>query len=328
MLKDTDKNIKHISKRLAEVFEKEDFYPEELVNKFPHILSKLEMYWKLPEFDAYFNKLMTTDRSGRQGFGEKVFQELLVIGRIREKVVNATEQPQINRNIMKTTPMGVFGNKKEESTNTEKSFGLSINFAPSQSTKEAQADVKKPAMEALDFQSYAINGFMGGSKAEWEVINSEAELFTFLRTVKDRKPTKLGTLLVEKQVISNEYLGRALRFKAQSPTRRMGEFLVKEGFVNREQLTKALCWQKKIPIVDLSQFDIRNEMMSIFPLIQLTNYRFWPITIIDNVLYIAVENPFEFQESVREIAMVSPYKIEMCLCSTENLDDRIYPDIR
>lgn len=51
-------------------------YPQEVEREFPRILARIVELWKKPELDDFFDELITTGRSGRQGFPEKVALEI------------------------------------------------------------------------------------------------------------------------------------------------------------------------------------------------------------------------------------------------------------
>ena len=57
---------------------KEEFYPHQLEQKYPHIMDRLVIMWDSPEFDAYLNKFMLDTRAhARQGFPPEVASEIL-----------------------------------------------------------------------------------------------------------------------------------------------------------------------------------------------------------------------------------------------------------
>ena len=51
-------------------------YPEQIERQFPHILVKIVDLWGSQELVAYLEKLMFTDRDGRQGFPPEVASEM------------------------------------------------------------------------------------------------------------------------------------------------------------------------------------------------------------------------------------------------------------
>lgn len=65
---------------------KEELYPHQLEQKFPHILDRLVIMWDSPEFDAYLNKFMLDTRAhARQGFPPEVANEILRLSRLHSE---------------------------------------------------------------------------------------------------------------------------------------------------------------------------------------------------------------------------------------------------
>ncbi len=60
----------------------ERHYPGRLEAAFPRILGKIVGLWGKPELDAYFNELMVTERSDRQGFPGDVAMEIFHLSNI------------------------------------------------------------------------------------------------------------------------------------------------------------------------------------------------------------------------------------------------------
>jgi hypothetical protein len=55
-----------------------EFYPQNLEQKFPHLLERMIKLWNSPQFDAYVNQLMLDKREHhRQGFPAEVASEIL-----------------------------------------------------------------------------------------------------------------------------------------------------------------------------------------------------------------------------------------------------------
>ncbi|MDR1996553.1 hypothetical protein [Azonexus sp.] len=61
-------------------------YPSRLEASFPRILGKIVSFWGKPELDAYFNELMVTDRSDRQGFPDDVAMEIFHLSNIHSSL--------------------------------------------------------------------------------------------------------------------------------------------------------------------------------------------------------------------------------------------------
>lgn len=114
------------------------------------------------------------------------------------------------------------------------------------------------------------------------------------------KPIRLGDLLVEAGVITEDQLLQAL--KEQKDThKRLGEQLVDSGVITYNQLTSALSMQLGIDYIDLSQVDISPEMTKIVPKGLAKKFGVVPVKTMGDYLYLAMSDPLNFvaTEAVR-----------------------------
>jgi hypothetical protein len=65
----------------------ESYYPQQLVDQFPRIAAHLESLWDTPEaMTLYLEKLLISDRPGRQGFPPGVAAELFALSRVYDDI--------------------------------------------------------------------------------------------------------------------------------------------------------------------------------------------------------------------------------------------------
>ncbi len=57
-------------------------YPNQIAQRFPHILEKLVCLWGQPEANGYLDSLMVMDRPNRQGFPAEVATEIFQLSMI------------------------------------------------------------------------------------------------------------------------------------------------------------------------------------------------------------------------------------------------------
>ncbi|MEK7822683.1 MAG: type II secretion system protein GspE, partial [Nitrospirota bacterium] len=67
--------------------------------------------------------------------------------------------------------------------------------------------------------------------------------------------TKIGQLLVNNHLITEEHLGKALELQKKEGGR-LGSNLVKLGFISEEKLVAFLSQQYGVPAVNLSEYKI------------------------------------------------------------------------
>jgi type IV pilus assembly protein PilB len=76
---------------------------------------------------------------------------------------------------------------------------------------------------------------------------------------------RLGDLLVEHNLITDEELDRALKSQKSSTHKRLGKILLESDQVTKNDLLKMLALQLEMPFLDLESLDIDSEAVRLFP---------------------------------------------------------------
>lgn len=98
---------------------------------------------------------------------------------------------------------------------------------------------------------------------------------------------KLGELLVEQGLLSNEQVQDALRLQHQSGLL-FGETLVQQKLITEEKIVAVLVGQFGIPYVRPTQYNIAKDLLEIFEPAMMRRYQFVPMDSIGSVLVIAI----------------------------------------
>jgi len=89
-------------------------------------------------------------------------------------------------------------------------------------------------------------------------------------------PTKtkirLGALLVQQGIISEEQLMQVLTIQKQSG-RKLGHELIAQGFVSENQLLNFLSQHLNVPLVDIPQYNVLAQAVTMLPEVQARRYR-------------------------------------------------------
>ena len=106
---------------------------------------------------------------------------------------------------------------------------------------------------------------------------------------------RLGELLVQAQIITNEQLEQVLEAQ-KSDTRRLGTLLVEQGLVTETQVTQILSQQLSIPWVSLYHTDFSRQLLNHVPQELAEELCLIPIFMrrvrgYGEVLYVAMEDP-------------------------------------
>ncbi len=110
-----------------------------------------------------------------------------------------------------------------------------------------------------------------------------------------QKRIRLGDLLVEKGLITNEQLMHCLKIqKSKNYVKKLGEILVDEGFVTKNQIFETLSKQLGIDFIDLFGEELNFKLLGKFPLKLLENANAIPFKEDDEFIHIATSDPLNY----------------------------------
>jgi type IV pilus assembly protein PilB len=98
---------------------------------------------------------------------------------------------------------------------------------------------------------------------------------------------RLGEMLVEQGLLTNEQVQDALRMQHQSGLL-FGETLVQNKLITEEKIVAVLVNQFGIPYILPSQYQISKDLLEIFEPTMMRRYQFVPMDSIGSVLVIAI----------------------------------------
>jgi MSHA biogenesis protein MshE len=114
---------------------------------------------------------------------------------------------------------------------------------------------------------------------------------------------RLGDLLVQQKLVSQEQLGIALEKQKQSG-RKLGRVLVEHGYVTEDEISGAIARQLQIPFLDLRQVHVRPEVVRLLPEQLARRFRAIVLEQRDNRVLVAMADPtdlFAFDEIINHL---------------------------
>ena len=114
---------------------------------------------------------------------------------------------------------------------------------------------------------------------------------------------RLGDLLVQQKLISQEQLIEALAKQKQSG-RKLGRVLVELGFVTEDEISGAIARQLSIPFLDLRQVHVRPEIVRLLPEQLARRFRAIVLEQRENRVLVAMADPtdlFAFDEIINHL---------------------------
>ncbi|MCP3903714.1 MAG: Flp pilus assembly complex ATPase component [Planctomycetes bacterium] len=127
----------------------------------------------------------------------------------------------------------------------------------------------------------------------------------------------IGTILVERGLISDEQLARAIAEQNRTGER-LDHLLVRLGFVTSEQVLEAIGQQFAMPIVDLGAVDVDAEVLRLLPAKLVFKQRCVPLEKRNGTLRVATCDPFELT-AFDELRLLTGLGIELVLADEQDL---------
>jgi type II secretory ATPase GspE/PulE/Tfp pilus assembly ATPase PilB-like protein len=132
---------------------------------------------------------------------------------------------------------------------------------------------------------------------------------------------RLGDILVEKGLISKDDLSKALDLQQNEKTF-LGQVLVVQGLVVESDLLEALSEQQGLSFVKLRDRVILDSVVRLVPAKFVRHYTIMPISFADEVLTIAVSNPFDMWP-VDDLESNLGYRVERVLATSADIAECI-----
>lgn len=133
--------------------------------------------------------------------------------------------------------------------------------------------------------------------------------------------TKLGRLLVEAKLVTEEQLRKAMDFQ-KAVGGKLPAVIVKLGFITDDQVTQFIARRQNLRIAELDKVVLPENLIKRVPRELIEKHTCIPIAFRDGMLTLAVADPTDI-EALEEIQLATDYKIEVALASRAALSKAI-----
>lgn len=132
---------------------------------------------------------------------------------------------------------------------------------------------------------------------------------------------KIGELLLQEGLISQEQLSRALEDQSQTGER-VGAALIKLGYISEDMLAEFIAKQFHVPQVSLTKLNIPREIATIIPLDISQKYQAVPFGLMGNTLNVAMADPGNLFV-VDDIRFLTRKSVQVHVASESNIKKTI-----
>ena len=139
---------------------------------------------------------------------------------------------------------------------------------------------------------------------------------------------KLGELLIETGLLSPGKLKEALQVQKESG-KRVGQILIDMKLISEEEIAFAVAMQLKIPYVDLSNYEIQEQVKETIPEEVARKFVCIPIGLNHNILDVAMADPLDLN-MMKDLQFITGYKIQPAISTNAQiinaLQDHYHPE--
>lgn len=132
---------------------------------------------------------------------------------------------------------------------------------------------------------------------------------------------QLGELLLERSIINEEQLNKALKIQKERGGL-IGQVLVNLGYAKEEEIAQALTVQYGFPYLPLECYEINVEAMRLIPQNVSEQYNLIAIDRIGDLLTIAMSNPLNAQ-AVEDIEMLAKCNVQVFVSTMTDVGNAI-----
>ncbi|WP_449537140.1 GspE/PulE family protein [Ferdinandcohnia sp. Marseille-Q9671] len=127
---------------------------------------------------------------------------------------------------------------------------------------------------------------------------------------------RLGDLLVETGLLTEEQLQQALKDKEES--QKLGDILLQKGFITEQQLIEVLEFQLGIPHVSLFRYPIDTSLTSMIPKEMARRYQLIALRKEGDRLFVAMADPMDFY-AIEDLRLRTGFQIEPAIATKDEI---------
>jgi type II secretory ATPase GspE/PulE/Tfp pilus assembly ATPase PilB-like protein len=155
-----------------------------------------------------------------------------------------------------------------------------------------------------------------------DAIIAPDQLSEVVRNLRNVPAKRLGEALIEAGLANSEQLDQALAEQAKNRKRPLGDIMVGMGIVDQATINRLMARKLGIPYVNLSRFDIDPNALKLVPEKVATKYNVMPIALLDQQLFLAMENPLLI-EPLNEVRFYAKRSVEPVMADAKEISNAI-----
>ena len=135
------------------------------------------------------------------------------------------------------------------------------------------------------------------------------------------KTHKLGEILTEKQIITNDQLEHAL-VEQKGSNKKIGKILIELGYINEMNVAEALTKQFSLVMVDCNDYEPSDAILALIQKETAEQKLVLPLKLEGSTLMITMANPLDW-ETIDDITFETGFSLNVAISSENNILDAI-----
>lgn len=300
-------------------------FPHNLVAQHVRVAQKPESSWGTRECVVLLDDLIMSDRPDRLGFSFDVLRELFALKETHDalfpQLIYSPNDP------FSSTISDVVRADVEHRRELVKHQGTPQDRHP---VKDVFVPTKSEKPTAAKVPEQELGHRIAADRAPWPEVATLEELRDIMarRSRGERLPARdtrqMLDILKQYIALTDKDIDSALKIQKQLGKKHgpIGKILLSMGVVDADHITRVLCLQYGLLMVNLQRFQTPPDVMKLISLDVARKHRVVPIAAQDGVLFLAVENPFGFEQ--REyFGFLTQLKVELVMASTGQITHRL-----
>lgn len=140
--------------------------------------------------------------------------------------------------------------------------------------------------------------------------------------IKNNKNIRIGDVLQELGYINDEQIGQAVAYQKENKGVRLGGALIALGYITERQMLEALGMRMNYEVVNISDITVDVKTVEIIPRVLAEKYCMMAYKVVDNVLYLLVNDPLNFY-GIEDIRQIAGMELHVSLCEQTPLENSI-----
>lgn len=133
---------------------------------------------------------------------------------------------------------------------------------------------------------------------------------------------QLGELLLEKGIINEAQLEKALKIQKEKGGGLIGQIIVMLGYAKEEEIAQALTVQYGFPYLPLESYEISPDVIKLIPENVAKQYNLIAIDRIGSLLTISMSNPLNVQ-AAEDIETLTGCKVQVFISTMTDINNAI-----